>query len=152
MAFTEGPYVQVACFCEQVIEDKTGVLSLIRIIDTVIHTQAGVTPPSEMPTFPYKSKLVLMFKSGRAQGRHELKLVPELPSGETESPATFTIHFEGEEKGQNIVIDFVFAFRFEGLYWFKVLIDEEQITALPVRVKYNRVVIPNLQPPVPPAS
>jgi len=30
-----GPYVQVAAFCEQVLQERDGVHSLIRIIDTV---------------------------------------------------------------------------------------------------------------------
>jgi len=28
-----GPFVSVAAFCENVIEDKSGVLSLIRVVD-----------------------------------------------------------------------------------------------------------------------
>ncbi len=99
MAATEGPYVQVACFCDQVIEDKSGTFSLIRVIDVITHSLAGPNPPAKLPTFQANLKLVLMFKSGRAQGRSLLKVVPELPTGETQDPLLFTIHFEGEEKG-----------------------------------------------------
>ncbi len=49
MSFEEGPYVQVAAFCDSIIEDKTGALSLIRIIDTLTHTERGPAPPPEMP-------------------------------------------------------------------------------------------------------
>jgi hypothetical protein len=147
MGFESGPFVQAACFCEMVIEDKTGVLSLIRIIDTLNHAEAGSTPPKTMPPFSYNLKLVLMLKSGKAEGRHDLMIVPELPSGETKESSTFTVHFEGEEKGQNLVMNLVFTFELEGLYWFKVYLDGETLTAIPLRVRYNRIVtVPGPQP------
>ncbi len=34
MSLETGPYIQAATFCENVIEDKTGVPSLIHLIDT----------------------------------------------------------------------------------------------------------------------
>jgi hypothetical protein len=141
MAFEDGPYIQAACFCETVLEDKTGVLSLIRIIDTITHTQAGVSPPEEMPPFTYNMRLVLMLKSGMARGRYNLKIVPELPTGATENPVIVTAYFEGEEKGQNIITNMSFPFTVEGLYWFNVSLDEIKLTAMPLRVKYNRTVI-----------
>lgn len=81
-----GPYIQTACFSEMVIEEKTGVLSIIRIIDTLTHTEAGSTPPDVMPSFNYRLKLVLMLKSGQARGRHNLKITPELPNGSSLDP------------------------------------------------------------------
>jgi hypothetical protein len=82
-----------------------------------------------------------MLKSGNARGRHNLKIVPELPSGETETPITVTVHFEGEEKGQNVTLPLAFTFKFEGLYWFNVYLDEQKMTALPFRVKYDRITV-----------
>ena len=137
---TDGPYIQVACFCDTVIEDKQGVLSLIRIIDTLTHTEAGPNPPEDLPAFGYLLKLVIMLKSGAAKGRHNLKVIPELPNGSTQEPVDITAHFEGEEKGQNVVADMNFVFTLEGLYWFNVFIGEAKMTAIPLRVKYNRIV------------
>jgi len=45
--------------------------------------EARPDAPEDMPQFTYTLKLVIMLKSGAARGRHELKVVPELPSGET---------------------------------------------------------------------
>ena len=137
---TEGPFIQAACLCETVIEDKQGVLSLIRIIDTLIHTEAGTNPPEDMPAFGYVLKFVLMLKAGAAKGRYNLRLEPELPNGSTEKSILVTAYFEGEEKGQNIVADMNFVFNFEGLYWFKVYLEDTHLTAIPLRVKYNRIV------------
>lgn len=139
MAFEEGPYIQAACFCSAVIEDKNGVLSLIRIIDTLTHTEAGSSPPEDIPPVQYSMKLVLMLKSGTARGRSTLQIVPELPTGETQDSFTVTVHFEGEEKGQNVVMDINYTFKYEGLYWFHIILEEHKLTSIPFRVKYNRV-------------
>ena len=49
MSFEGGPYLITAAFCEQVIEDKSGVLSLIRIVDRMYITAQGPNAPDEMP-------------------------------------------------------------------------------------------------------
>ena len=141
MPFDGGPYVQAACFCDMVLEDKTGVVSLIRIIDTLTHTEAHAQAPEEMPQFSYNLTLVLMLKSGNARGRHTLRIVPELPSGETEREFSVTAYFEGEEKGSNLIANLPIVFKLEGLYWFRVYLEADELTAIPFRVKYNRVVM-----------
>jgi len=130
----------MAGLCEQVIEDKTGALSLIRIIDTITHTEARPEAPTEMPPVTYPMKMVIMLKSGRAKGRHELKIIPELPSGESKPPLTRSIHMEGEERGFNNIINMLFTFTMEGLYWFNVYLDDSLLTRIPLRIKYNRIV------------
>jgi hypothetical protein len=140
MAFEQGPYIQAAALCEQVIEDKTGVLSLIRIIDTVTPTVASPDAPVEMPPVTYPMKMVIMLKSGRARGRHELKIVPEMPSGELKQPLVRSVQMEGEERGANHIINMFFTFTMEGLYWFNVYLDDTLLTRIPLRTKYNRIV------------
>ncbi|MCL5429095.1 MAG: hypothetical protein M1347_04740 [Chloroflexi bacterium] len=140
MSFSEGPYVQAACFCEQVIEDKSGVLSLIRIIDTLTHTAAGPEPPKDLQPFTYNLKLVLMLKAGSARGRFTLQLTPELPTGEARKTVDITVHLDGEEKGQNIITNMAFTFEHEGLHWFIVKFENEILTQIPLRIRYNRVI------------
>ena len=142
MTFEQGPYIQAAVLCEQVIEDKTGALSLIRIIDTITHTEARQDAPVDMPPTTYPMKMVIMLKSGRARGRHELKICPELPSGELKQPITQSVQMEGEERGNNHIINMIFTFTIEGLYWFNIYLDDVILTKIPLRIKYNRVVIP----------
>ena len=71
MTFEGGPYVQAACFCDMVVEDKTAVLSLIRIVDTLTHQAIGPDAPKEMPHVQHRMKLVVMLKSGKAQRRFD---------------------------------------------------------------------------------
>lgn len=152
MAFEDGPYVQVACFCMMAIKDETGSISLIRVIDTFNTYAQGENPPADMPAIQGNLKLVLMLKSGTARGRYEIKLTPELPDGSTLDPYYFTVHFTGEEQGNNILVDLTFTFTIEGLYMFIVHLDDELLTRIPLRVKYNRIVTPrsSSQPALPP--
>lgn len=144
--YEEGPYVQVACLCKMIIRADDNSLSVIKIIDTVTHTQAGPTPPKDMPIFTYDMVLLLSLKAGKARGRSTLKITPELPNGSTKPPIERSIHFEGEEKGINFNVNMNFVFEQEGLYWFNVFVDEIKISAIPMRVKYERVIV---GPPTP---
>jgi len=146
MAFEEGPYIQMASFCDYVLEDKTGALSVIRVIDRLTHTATGPSAPAEMPEVRYPLKLVLMLKSGRARGRSELKIVPELPSGQKGNPFTLSAQFEGEERGHNVVMDIQFPFTMEGLHWFDVYVDNALLTRVPLRVIYQRIATGPLPP------
>ena len=138
MPYEEGPYIQVACFCDQVIEDKSGAISLIRIIDTITHSVGGPNTPEEMQPFSRTLTLVLSLKSGVARGRNSLTIKPELPTGESKDPLLFTVHFEGEEKGTNLILQMNFLFQYEGLYWFEIWLPDHKLTAIPIRVRYNR--------------
>jgi hypothetical protein len=137
----EGPFVQVACFCQDVIEDKAGTYTLVKIIDTLTHTESGPNPPMDLTPFVFNLKLVLMLKSGAAKGRHEIRIVPELPNGSTTPALTVTAHFEGEHKGQNVIADMTYQFTMEGLYWFNAFLGETLLTSMPIYVKYNRVIV-----------
>ena len=120
--------------------EGSGVASLIRIIDTINHETRGPEAPEEMQSFRYPLTLIVMLKSGSARGRHELKIVPEKPDGSALDPIIHSFHFEGEERGHNFILNLNMNFELEGLYWFDVFLGEEKLTAIPLRVKYRRVV------------
>ena len=145
MALESGPYIQAACLCDMVLEDKTGVLSLIRIVDVLTHVESGPNPPEEMPPFTHAMTLVVMLKSGSARGRAQVIVRPELPTGEMKEPLPVTVHFDGEERGQNLILRLNYQFTLEGLYWFNILLDDQKLTAIPLRVKYNRVITGSAQ-------
>ena len=145
MAFEKGPYLQIAAFCEQVIEDKSGVLSLIRVVDRLSVNAAGSDVPEDMPPFDLNWKLVLVLKSGEVRGSHSIKLVPELPSFETKEATERTVHLEGGNRGTNIVTDFRMRMEMPGVYWLNIYFDDELLTRLPLEVRYSRVVGPTSQ-------
>ncbi len=138
--FQHGPYVQVAAFCERVLREADGVISLIRLIDVITHTEGGTDPPQDMPEIRYPLTLVLTLKSGSARGRHEVTITPELPSGETLPSTTVTVRMEGEGRGHNILSRVDIPYSLEGLYWFHVRFDDDVISRLPLEVRYSRLV------------
>ena len=138
--FEYGPYVQVAALCERVLREGDGVLSLIRLVDVINHTERGPEPPEEMPTVRYPLTLVLSLKSGRARGRQDVTVTPELPSGETLPPVSTTVQLEGEGRGANIVAPLDIPYSLEGLYWFNIRLGEHILTRLPLQVRYSRTV------------
>jgi len=139
MGFETGPHLQMALFCERVLEEKDGVLSVVRVIDRVVQTATGPGAPADMPAFPYNLTMVISVKSGKAKGGHEIAITQEAPSGirtELGRPVRFLL--EGEERGHNLVIRVTITFEAEGLYWFDVNLDGELVTRMPLRVLYVR--------------
>lgn len=138
--FEQGPYVQLAGFCERVLTEADGVVSLIRIVDVITHTEGGPNPPREMPEVRYPLTMVLALKAGRARGRHEVTVTPELPSGETLPSTTITVQMEGEGRGVNVMSRVDIPFKLEGLYWFHIRFDDDLLTRMPLQVRYSRTV------------
>ena len=139
MPFEGGPYVQAACFCDLVIEDKSGSISLIRIIDNLTRTAPSGNIPDTLDPFIYNLKLVIMLKADKVVGRHTVHIEPELPNGSTLPKVSLNIQMKGEEFGANIIMNMPFQFTLEGLYWFFVYFDDALITKIPFRVIYNPI-------------
>jgi hypothetical protein len=135
--FYDGPFVQVACFCDMTLEGKDNTLSIIRIIDTVTHGVRAPEPPTDMEPFEHELKLVVGLKSGFATGRHTLTILPQLPSGETGKSHEQSIHLGGDEAGHTMVMNMKFTFKYEGVHIFWVLLDGERLTGVPLRVRYE---------------
>ena len=140
----KGPFLQLACFCEKVITDNTGVLSLIRIVDRFTQTVTGVEVPEQMPPFIISNlQVVVSLKAGEARGRYTLKLRPEDPSGIQLPAAEVPIQLTPGPGGINVVTDFQLAVQHEGVYWFDVLFspgggaEDWLLTRMPLEVLYQ---------------
>lgn len=139
MAFEDGPFVQVACFCDTIIEDKSSVLSLIRIVDVLNREERGPDAPKLMAPVIMPLTMVLMLQPGEARGRGDIVIKIELPSGIKEEGPELTAHFE-KGRGTNIVTSLQYKFTQEGEYRFWVYLDDQVLTCLPLRVKYRRII------------
>lgn len=138
--FERGPYVQLATFCERILREADGVVSIIRVVDVITHAARGPTAPEEMPEFHYPLFLVINLRSGSTRGRHDVTIIPEQPSGETLPPISVSVNMEGEGKGVNIASQMDIPFKLEGLYWFNIQFDKQVITRIPLEVRYSRMV------------
>jgi hypothetical protein len=134
-----GPFLTAALICERVLEEKDGVLSVVRIIDQLTHTIIGPSLPAELPVVPYDLTFLITFKAGRARGRHDLTLMMEDPSGDKRQVISQSVQMEGENRGTNLVLKGKIEFKLEGLYWFDVLLENRLITRMPFKLMYQLV-------------
>ncbi len=134
----EGPYLTMAVLCEKVLREQDGVLSVIRIIDRLTHTVIGSSLPDTLPPFDHQLVAALSFKSGQARGRAIVRVVIEQPSGmRLPQEIVQHVHFEGAERGINVLADLSLRLSQEGLYWFDVFLDDRLFTRIPLRVVYQ---------------
>ena len=138
MIFETGPYIKAALFCEKVLKEADGVLSLIRVVDRVAIRASGPNAPAEIPKFAFETNAVILLTAGQGRGRHEVKFEPEQPDGQKKPPFSASVLLEGEERTANVVIKMKLKLEMEGVYWFNVLLDDELLARIPLRVVYSR--------------
>ncbi len=63
----------------------------------------------------------------------------ETPDGIVHPGWESTILLEGEDRGANVVVELDYQFKLEGVHWFRLLLDDEEVTRIPFRVLYQRV-------------
>jgi hypothetical protein len=145
-----GPFVSVACVCQMPMQEVTGQLSIIRIMDRV--GIVGTTP--QMQPQPLQNLvLVVILRSGILRENHKVKIVPVGP-GEKKLPANeMSVLFEGDDRGPALILPVSLVATEEGLYWFDVYLEEQLLTRIPLRVIYQRLQSPfPFQPPNPQTS
>ncbi len=140
VAQVTGPYLAAACLCERVLEEKDAVLSAIRIVDRI--QLQGVAPPGmeppQMLPVPIQLVALVMLKNGSARGTRRLSLQPRTPAGFKLPGPSIPILLEGDDdRGVNIRLLIQFSAEEEGIYWFDVLLDDEVVTRMPLRVVYQ---------------
>ena len=135
-----GPYLAAACFCEKVLQEQDGVVSLIRVIDRTTVATEGKDAPEELPTVKLDQTLFLSFKAGFARGKMKVNVSPITPSGHPLPTVTTAVLFEGEDRGVNLIMKTQLEVKEEGLYWFEVFVEEALVTRVPYRVLYQRIV------------
>ncbi len=132
---TGGPYLAAALFCEKVLREGDGVLSLIRVVDR--WTVNG--PSDQMPVTVIQTNLVIIAKSGMHRGSSNVTVTPIAPSGEKLPTLSFPVLFEGDDdRGIGIAAGMGFPVSEHGVYWFEVFIDGQLTTRVPLRVIYLR--------------
>ena len=94
------PYLTMAVFCEKVLQERDGVLSLIRIID-----QFNISGPAEeMPPTQITVNAVICFKAGFVRGKYVIKLRPVSPAGKEMAGGMTNACFEGDDRGVNLIM------------------------------------------------
>lgn len=142
---TGGPHVQVAAFCEKVIvEQGTGKLSLIGLVEQVTNSAVGPEVPDVMPPFSLNAlTLAVCIWADQARGRYAIKIRPEDPSGHQLDALSAPIQLEGGPRGVNVITQMNLLVEHEGTYWFDILFatgttdDGRLLTRVPLEVLYR---------------
>ncbi len=140
-----GPYVAVAVFCEKVLQEAGGPMSLIRVTDTIQQAAMGSDAPREMQPFMANITLAVTLKSGQAKGQFGLMIRPEAPGGFQMPPFETTIQLQGDAWGATVILPMQFAVSAPGVYWFDLLLtdpsgegEDQFLTRVPLDVVYQR--------------
>jgi hypothetical protein len=134
-----GPYVNLAAFCEKVLQERDGVLTLVRVVDRVMVATTAQDAPAELPEGGrLTATLVLALKSGDAIGRHPVVITAESPDGSAAPPQTVDVMFEGEDRGLNLILNLQID-AVEGVHWFVVSVNDQELTRVPLRIMYQRI-------------
>lgn len=134
-----GPHVQLATFCEKVLVEQDGVMSVIRMLDRVIVTIHAKGAPAELPEGgTFHTTLAIALKADDARGRYPVTIRAQDPSGRFLPDQSFDATFEREERGVNLVLNIGIPV-IEGLFWFDVLVNEQPLTRVPLRITYQRI-------------
>ncbi len=135
----DGPYLTAALICEKVLQEKDETVSIIRMIDRVTLTVPASASPETLPPLPLNLSAFISLKSGSARGRQTVKWRTETPSGIKLAEQLLPVLFEGEDRGTNLILTLNIVVDQEGVYWFDVLLEDELLTRIPLRILYQRI-------------
>lgn len=138
-SISNEPFTTVACFCQEVLHEATGVISLIRIIDTVMRQETDVQPPEQMPGFHYEAKFVCTIFPGKLLGEQSLRLVQEAPNQKSWDVFNTSITFRDVKHSSSLVWGCQLEFSMEGQYLFQLYLAGSKLTTIPLHVDYARV-------------
>jgi hypothetical protein len=129
------PLLSMAVFCEKVLREGDGVISIIRVVDRFM--VRGATPQIGNQVLRFQT--VIIFKSGDLRGKYIIRIKPTSPTGIELPGMEFPTFFEGDsDRGAAIVADTNFAIDEEGLFWFDIYLETELVTRMPLRVMYQQ--------------
>lgn len=133
MVQVSGPFVVAAAFCRDIIEQADGDTTLVGVTNTT------VAETDENGEHSVYVTMFLSIRAGNLRGKHEVVVRPLDPSGSPAfPPGAFPVAFEGGASGAEVQVRVGFDVEQEGLYWFDVLLDgEELLTRTPLTVRFG---------------
>jgi hypothetical protein len=139
LGYDTGPYVNAALFCERALQEADGVLSIMRVIDTINVQAQGPEAPSELPEggILVNPTLVISLKPGQAHGSQAVRIDMEAPDGHVITISELGLNFAGASNiGQNIVAPCQMQV-VAGLYWAHIYVNDRVVTRVPLQINYR---------------
>ena len=136
--YETGPYVNVATFCDQVVEGKDGVLTLVRVVDSLRIHSTGPEVPDVLPPTVAQTTLVIMLHAGSAHGPQSVQIVLETPELDRRPGPEITVQFPGGPgTGANLIVPFGIPVERGGLYWADVVVNDRVVARVPLTIDYE---------------
>ena len=128
------PYVQVAAFCARFALKPNRGITITKLIDTLFAWPAPAK--GQFAIAPVSA--VFGFKSEPGLSKRSVALFINTPSGRRSPLLTFSVDFEGHEKGPIAAMRMDLPVREEGVYWIDVTIGGVTLTKMPLRVVFQK--------------
>jgi hypothetical protein len=141
----DGPFVSIACICQSPLQETSGHLSIIRVVDRipVVGAEAQMQPQPLTNLF-----LVVLLRSGVLRESYAVKIKTISPTGQLIQQADMNVLFEGEDRGPAIISPLALVVTEKGLYWIEISLEDRLLSRIPLRIQYQRVqALPFLRPP-----
>ncbi len=136
-----GPYINAGLICEKVLQERDGVLSVVRIIDRITVTVAAAqgAAPDTIPPGIAQFTLLVVLKAGVFKATAPVSVIVHSPSGGDIGQWSTDVFFEGDDRGINLVAPMQMQVSEDGLYWVDVSCANQLLTRIPLRVVYQRL-------------
>ncbi len=138
-----GPFLAAAVFCESVVEDASKKISAINILDGVQMWLAEDAPadiPSKSKPITVIQNVLIIFRTGDASGKHELRLVIQQPDGKRSEALKQQIELTTQSYGGcNIKTQATLRIFSSGVYWIDVILNGTRFTRMPINVLIKRL-------------
>lgn len=142
----QPPYVAFACMCEKVLQEQDGVLSAIRIVDSLHMRPVPQENEAAKSGGPSAAKaggtpiaginILIGLKSGDYRGTGKLILKAHSPDGQVMSGLKMEteVELKGGHQGGNVIINAGIPFTEDGVYWIDVIFENRVLTRMPIAV------------------
>lgn len=135
----EGPYLTAATISEIVLQEVSGVHSIVRMIDRVTFTTRRELGPGT--GVPFQANLFVSFRAGSYEGEATLDIRPVSPSGASMSVSSVPMLLQGEtigpHSGATVTVNLNLGFEEPGLYWFDIFLNKKFVTRAPLLIEFE---------------
>jgi hypothetical protein len=134
------PHIAAALICEKVLQESDGVISAIRLVDTLYFgfvLAPGAVVPDPPPPIQVSFTALVIVKAGDALGSQKIRIAIVNPRGApVGEPAVFEPYFEQPESGANFVVNVGLQTNELGRYWLEVYSgsDAKPLARTPFRI------------------
>jgi len=142
----EGPFIQLATFCESVTRSEDGGNMTVHkcVTRLVVQPPAGPIPAGALISVPIEGlTFALSMWAGQLKGRYELAVSAESPDGTAQELHKQTIDLggDGEADGLDLTFSFPLALALAGIYWFSISIEgadvkRRRIARVPLGIEF----------------